>query len=192
MATNPVPALDTADKTLLKSVAHRVVHHGLARRRPLPLRVQEYPRRLQVVATSFVTLKIDGDLRGCVGSLEARHPLITDVANNAYGAAFQDPRFAPLAEYEYPRVAISISVLSAAETVPCTCEAELIDALRPGVDGLIVEAGPRHRATFLPAVWQSIDQPAEFVRMLKIKAGLPPDYWSQSLRVSRYTTELIT
>lgn len=186
------PALGAADREVLKDVAHRAVRHGLAHGQPPGIDMSAYPAALHAVRSSFVTLKISGDLRGCVGSLEARYPLVEDVANNAFAAAFRDPRFAPLGEHEYRHIGISISLLSPAEAMPCACEAELIAALQPGVDGLILEDGEGHRATFLPAVWQTLERPEEFIRQLKVKAGLAPHYWSATLRIRRYTTEHIS
>lgn len=180
-----------ADKSLLKDVAHRAIRHGLAHGRPLDVDVPAYPASLHGMGASFVTLKREGELRGCLGSLEARRPLVQDVAHNAYAAAFRDPRFTPLGEDEYNDVTVSIALLSAAEPVACSSETELVGILQPGIDGLILEEGSLHRATFLPAVWDVIRCPEEFVRQLKIKAGLPSHYWSDTLRVRRYTTELI-
>lgn len=188
----PALAETGADKALLRDVAHRAIRHGLAHGQPLDIDIPAYPANLHGWGASFVTLKRDGQLRGCLGSLEARRPLVQDVAHNAYAAAFHDPRFAPLGEDEYQGVTVSIALLGAPEEVACGTEAELIGALRPGIDGLILEEGLLYRATFLPAVWEAIRRPEDFVRQLKVKAGLPPHYWSDTLRVKRYTTDLIS
>jgi uncharacterized protein len=127
-------------------------------------------------------------LRGCIGSLEARRPLALDVAENAFASAFRDPRFAPLARAEEPRLDLHISVLSEAEQIPVRSEAELLASLRPGIDGVILSAGAR-RGTFLPSVWEQLPEPHRFLAQLKRKAGLPADYWSAELRVERYTVE---
>jgi AmmeMemoRadiSam system protein A len=109
------------------------------------------------------------------------------VAQNAYAAAFSDPRFPPLREGEFEELDIHISILSPAEAMHFTSEADLLQQLRPGEDGLVMEEGFR-RGTFLPSVWEQLPTPELFLRHLKQKAGLPADYWSSTLEVSRYTT----
>ena len=137
---------------------------------------------------SFVTLKLDGILRGCIGVLEAQRPLRLDVAHNARAAAFHDPRFPPLSSGELDPLHIEISVLSAPSPLPASSRDALLAALRPGRDGLILEEG-RYRATFLPAVWESLSKPEDFLDQLLLKAGLPASHWSEGLRFARYTTE---
>jgi AmmeMemoRadiSam system protein A len=135
---------------------------------------------------SFVTLTQDGDLRGCIGSLEAHRPLVVDVQKNAVAAAFHDPRFSPLSNHEFARVRVEVSQLSAAEPLAFENEAHALNQLRPRVDGLILEYG-RHRSTFLPQVWETLARPEIFLAQLKRKAGLPADFWHDQLRLSRYT-----
>jgi AmmeMemoRadiSam system protein A len=137
---------------------------------------------------TFVTLRQAGDLRGCIGSLHPRRVLREDVRANAFAAAFDDPRFAPLTAAEYGQIDIEVSVLSAASPLQTLSEAHLHAQLRAGVDGLILEYGSR-RSTFLPQVWESLPQPRQFVDELKRKAGLPGNFWSEELRFSRYTVE---
>jgi len=170
-------------------IARRSIAHGLEQRTPLPVDPAAYDERLRAPGASFVTLHLGDELRGCIGSLEARRPLVSDVACNAYAAAFQDPRFPPLSRDELPALRIHISVLSEATPLHFISENDLLRQLRPGVDGLILEEGESHRSTFLPSVWSSLPDPRQFLQQLKLKAGLPPDYWSDSLRVLRYTTE---
>jgi len=136
----------------------------------------------------FVTLRKHRQLRGCIGSLEARRPLIDDLVENAYAAAFRDPRFPPVDDDEIAYVHIHISVLSPAVPMQFESEPELLSLIRPGIDGLILEAG-HHRGTFLPSVWEQVADAREFLAHLKLKAGLPAQYWSDAVRVSRYTTE---
>jgi hypothetical protein len=176
------------DSRILLALAHRSIAHGLQRGRPLPIDPAEFSDRLQQPGASFVTLKLDGALRGCIGSLEPHQPLVSDVAHNAHAAAFSDPRFHPLQQGELDRLDISISILTPAEEMTFGSEQELLQMLRPGVDGLILSEGGR-RGTFLPAVWEQLPDPREFLRHLKIKAGLPAGYWSDSLRISRYTAQ---
>ena len=146
---------------------------------------------LQHHGASFVTLRQAGDLRGCIGSLQARRPLGDDVRANAVAAAFSDPRFEPLSADEYTEIDVEVSVLSPAAPLPVTSEFDLHAQLRTGVDGLILELGHR-RSTFLPQVWDALPAPRDFVAELKRKAGLPRDFWSAELRFSRYTVEKFT
>lgn len=140
---------------------------------------------LQRPSATFVTLRRRGELRGCIGSLEAVRALGRDVHENAIAAAFRDPRFEPLSAGEYPGISIEVSLLSACEPVAAASEEELLSKLRPGIDGLVLEVGYR-RATFLPAVWEMLEDPKAFVAALKQKAGLPAGFWSDQMRASRY------
>ena len=146
------------------------------------------PLPLQAIRRTFVTLQCDGNLRGCIGSIEPSEPLAADVVANAHKAAISDPRFPGISADELPRVQISISVLSTPRPIPCASEAELLDALRPQVDGLILQDGER-RALFLPKVWESLPDRVAFVRQLKAKAGLKPRHWSKTMRAWRFATE---
>ncbi len=133
----------------------------------------------------FVTLTRNGRLRGCIGSLEAWRPLAEDVRENALAAAFRDPRFKPLAADELPAIRVEVSLLEAPVAIHCRDEADALARLRPGVDGVILSAG-RHRATFLPQVWEQLPEPAAFLAHLKEKAGLPASYWGPDVRLERY------
>ena len=135
---------------------------------------------------SFVTLTRHGDLRGCIGSLEAHRPLGLDVRENARAAAFRDPRFMPLSRAEFDDVRVEVSVLSPHEPLVVGSEKDALDALRPGIDGVVFEYG-NSRSTFLPQVWEQLPDPAEFLAHLKRKAGLPLDFWTEGVRLSRYT-----
>ena len=135
---------------------------------------------------TFVTLKQDGELRGCIGSLEAHRLLAVDVRENALAAAFGDPRFAPLALRELDVTTVEVSLLSPASRFAVSDEQDLHARLEPGVDGIVLELGHR-RATFLPQVWESLPDPRDFIGALKRKAGLPANFWSPEIRVSRYT-----
>jgi AmmeMemoRadiSam system protein A len=135
---------------------------------------------------TFVTLKQDGELRGCIGTLEAHRLLAIDVRRNALAAAFSDPRFAPLAEGELGMTMVEVSLLSPAARVEVADEEDLLARLEPGVDGIVLELG-RRRATFLPQVWESLPDPRDFIGALKRKAGMPANFWSAEMRVSRYT-----
>ncbi|HEC18430.1 MAG TPA: AmmeMemoRadiSam system protein A [Gammaproteobacteria bacterium] len=176
------------ERILLHKIARESIAYGLQHGRPLPVEVERFPRPLREPGASFVTLNKHGELRGCIGSLEAQRPLVEDVAHNAFAAAFSDPRFPPVTAQELPALEDHISVLSPATPMTFTSEADLLRQIRPGIDGLVLEDG-WHRGTFLPSVWESLPDKEQFLQHLKMKAGLPPDYWSDTLRVSRYTTE---
>ena len=135
---------------------------------------------------TFVTLRRDGVLRGCIGSLEPRRALAQDVRANALAAAFGDSRFPPLAAVEFDVTTVEVSLLGASEALQHTGEAQVLAQLAPGVDGVIIEFG-RHRATFLPQVWEALPEPRAFLAELKRKAGLPADFWHAEMNVRRYS-----
>lgn len=161
-------------KTELLSLARHSIEHGLSHNtRWLPAG-DAYPASWQAEGACFVTLKRYGDLRGCIGTIEAVEPLVINVARNAYGAAFNDPRFPALTRAEWSEIKLSLSLLTPAEPLNFANEAELLAALQPGRDGLIVKEEHRH-ATFLPSVWESLQRPQDFLMALKRKAGIAPD-----------------
>jgi len=134
----------------------------------------------------FVTLTQHGELRGCIGTLEAHRPLGLDVRENAVAAAFRDPRFAPLSYAEFDDIRVEVSLLSPTEALVVASEEHALASLRSGVDGVVFEY--RHfRSTFLPQVWEQLPEPAEFLAHLKRKAGLPKEFWAEGVRLSRYT-----
>jgi AmmeMemoRadiSam system protein A len=173
-------------ETLLR-VAREAIVHGLEQGAPMPVRTDDYPDPLREQGACFVTLEEDGQLRGCIGTLKPFQPLVSDVAEHAHAAAFKDPRFPPLREDELDLVEISISVLGKPSEMEVSSEDDLCEQLEPGVDGLILEYGSL-RGTFLPSVWETLPDCRDFLRHLKLKAGLPADFWSDDLRVSRYST----
>ena len=174
------------ERDLLITVAQESIRFGLDSGRPLRVDSGLYPVALQAQRATFVTLLRQGDLRGCIGTLEARRPLVVDVAENAFAAAFRDPRFPPLTAAEFAGVEIHLSILSPATPLHFVSEDDLLGQLRPGVDGLIL-TWHGHRGTFLPSVWESLPVPRDFLDHLKMKAGLPADFWSEDLCVERYT-----
>ena len=180
--------LEVADREILLQVAADSIRHGLETGHALAVNVADYSPALQQTGASFVTLTILKQLRGCIGMLNPTRPLIEDVAENAFAAAFEDPRFPPLKEAEYTQLEYHISILNPAEPMDFESEADLLQQLRPGIDGLILEEGGR-RATFLPSVWESLPKAADFLQHLKQKAGLPANYWSNTLQMQRYTVE---
>lgn len=182
--------MNNQEKQILLNLARDAIMYGLKNHKPMPIDINKYPENLQKQGACFVTLQINNQLRGCIGSLEAHQPLVKDIVHNAYAAAFSDPRFLPLAENEFPNLDIHISILNKPEPMRFTSEQDLINQLRPGIDGLIL-ADKGRRGTFLPSVWESLPDPALFLAHLKLKAGLPHDYWSDTLTVQRYTVESI-
>ncbi len=134
---------------------------------------------------TFVTLRMGGELRGCIGTLEAHRALGADVRANAVAAAFRDPRFTPLTFGEFTATAIEVSVLGRSEPLPAVDERDALARLRPGVDGVILACGHR-RATFLPQVWEQLPDPRAFLAALKRKAGLPDDFWDARVTLARY------
>lgn len=179
-------------RTILLQTARDTIQHCLTQ--PIDtftLDTKDMPAELHQQRACFVTLHIQGHLRGCIGSLQADAPLIVDVVQNAYSAAFRDPRFTPLTAAEFANLTLDISVLSTPQPMRFSSEADLLAQIRPGVDGLILsDAG--HRGTFLPSVWEQLPDKVEFLQHLKVKAGLPTNYWSPTLTVERYTAELIS
>jgi len=161
--------------------------HGVKHGHPPLIELDPVPALLKEKRATFITLEKRGSLRGCIGRLDAVEPLVIDIAQNAVAAAIDDHRFPPVSEGEIPGIRISISILTPPEPMSVDSEAELIANLQPGVDGLILQDG-RRRATFLPSVWEELPITADFIRHLKVKAGLPPDYWSVSMKAFRYQT----
>jgi uncharacterized protein len=180
--------LGPSQRRALLGLARQSIEHGLSHGRAISVDPTRYPAELAAQRAAFVTLETHGTLRGCIGHLEAIAPLVRDVADNAFAAAFRDPRFPPLRPAELPHLAIEISVLSVPRPLSFSSETELLTMIEPGVDGLILEDGSA-RGTFLPTVWRNLPEPKDFLRHLKTKAGLSPDYWSNDIRIQRYRTE---
>jgi AmmeMemoRadiSam system protein A len=182
--------LASEHREILLDVAKTSIDGALEDGREKPVEATRYPERLQMLQASFVTLHIQGRLRGCMGSLEPTEPLVVNVGRNAYAAAFRDPRFGRLTRDEFPRLEIHLSLLSRPEELVFESEADLIAKMRPGIDGLTLIANGR-RGTLLPSVWKSVADPREFLVHLKRKTGLAASYWSDTIRVERYTAESI-
>jgi len=186
-------SLNKTNRQLLLNLAKDSIQHGLQTGRPIQPDLDNYPAELIEPRATFVTLRTNHStdkLRGCIGMLEAIRPLAKDIAENAFSAAFRDPRFPPLEAYELENLKIHLSILTPAEPVWFSSEQDLLSQLQPDIDGLILEEG-RHRGTFLPSVWEELPEPGQFLRNLKQKAGLPGDYWSENIRIYRYRTEII-
>jgi AmmeMemoRadiSam system protein A len=154
----------------------------------IPARADERAPWLQEPGASFVTLRLAGELRGCVGSVEVRRLLLEDIKANAVAAAFRDPRFAPLQREEWAESKVEVSILSPLEPMCFDDEAHALGLLQPGVDGVVLRMGG-YASTFLPQVWDSLPEAREFMAHLKRKAGLPADFWSDEVQLMRYTVE---
>jgi AmmeMemoRadiSam system protein A len=175
--------------TQLLDLARASIEHGLDRGTPLPVDEAQLPSALAEHRASFVTLELAGQLRGCCGNLEAVRPLAQDVSHSAFHAAFEDPRFRALGRVELNAIDVEVSVLSPLASMKVADETDLLAQLVPGTDGLVIVAGHR-RATFLPKVWESLPQPESFLAQLKLKCGLPEDYWSEHFEFFRYHTTI--
>ncbi len=163
----------------------RIARAAIAGRFGLMLECRASEAFLSEPGASFVTLKLEGRLRGCIGSLQAHRSLLEDVRHNAQAAAFRDPRFSPLRADEYNETTIEVSLLSPLTPFSVQDEADALGQLRPGVDGVILQHG-NNRGTFLPQVWESLPEPEQFLTELKRKAGLAADFWSDEVRLFRY------
>lgn len=183
-----MPVLEDSDKRQLLELAAASIKYGLEHQQALPVELESFPPALQAIKASFVTLQINKQLRGCIGTLQAYRPLVEDVVENAFAAAFHDSRFNPLQEADYEQLHYHISVLNPPTPMHFGSEADLLGQLRPGIDGLILQDLGR-RGTFLPSVWETLPTAREFLQHLKIKAGLSPGHWSPSLTLQRYTVE---
>lgn len=177
-------SFEKGDKQALLSLARQSIEKTLNQQK-LELNVDDFSAHLMFRGACFVSLHKQGNLRGCIGSLQAHQPLAVDVMQNGVKAALNDPRFPKLALSELAEVDIEISILTAPERLPCIDEQDCLQKLRPGVDGIIIQSAA-HRATFLPLVWRSISKPAAFLQHLKQKAGLPLDSWPEDMQVWRY------
>jgi len=151
---------------------------------PFPVPAVAHPA-LREQGASFVTLTIDGRLRGCIGSLQPHRALRADVRANAVSAATRDPRFAPLSRDEFRVARVEVSVLEPAQPLEADSADHASAQLRPFEDGVIL-AWRGRRAPFLPQVWEALPLPADFLRELRRKAGLAPEFWDRDLRLWRY------
>ena len=166
----------------------RLAREAIAARFGAPLPPAPDAAWLAEPGATFVTLTQHNDLRGCIGSLAAYRPLLEDVRANAVAAAFHDPRFEPLREEELARTRVEVSLLSPVQPMAFASEWDALEQFRPGLDGVIFECF-HHRSTFLPQVWEQLPTREEFMAQLKRKAGLPGDFWSPEVRLSRYTVD---
>jgi len=181
--------LTNEEKQVLLRLARSAIERAVRGEEPPPIKAAELTPRLRETAASFVTLTIEGDLRGCIGALEPSMPLIEDVREHAAAAALDDPRFMPVRPDELERIEIEVSRLTLPVALDYADAADLLNKLRPGIDGVILREG-RRRATFLPQVWEKLPDKAAFLDQLCAKMGAAPDAWRQRhLEVLTYQVE---
>lgn len=170
--------------TVLVSIAREAIAQGYE----LRAQYEWQEQWLREPRASFVTLRLAGDLRGCIGSVDAHRALGDDVAHNAHAAAYRDSRFAPVPDAERERLQVEVSVLSPRVAFEAASEEEALEGLHPGVDGVCIEFREFH-ATFLPQVWENLPDPLDFLCELRRKAQLPLRFWHPAIKLSRYTVE---
>lgn len=170
--------IDICKKSILAGLKKEKVH------------IDKVPQVFAQSGASFVTLEKHENLRGCIGSIIAHRTLIDDLIANAQNSAFSDPRFKPLEMSEFGELEINVSLLSAPEKMDFKDEADLLNQIRPNVDGLIIK-DKGYQAVYLPSVWEQLPEKELFLDSLKIKAGLPPKHFSDTFEAYRYTTEYI-
>ena len=181
--------LSIDDQRTCLQIAKDSIKFGMENNKALPVISSDYPPDLQQQLACFVTLHLKGELRGCIGALEAYQPLINDISEHAFAAAFRDPRFPSLQQKEFEQIEMEISVLSKPEKMQFNSQQDLLNQIRPGIDGLVLEHS-YNRGTFLPSVWEQLPEKIDFLNHLKMKAGLPSDWWDNNTTVSRYETFL--
>ena len=180
--------LEHQDLDELVRIAVNSIRHGLNEGSPLIRDADTVSETLRRSAASFVTLKQGEALRGCIGSLERRRALANDVAENAFAAAFRDPRFPPLTDAELELTAAEVSVLSTPINFDFDGEPDLLAQLRPGTDGVIIEHDG-HKATYLPSVWEMLPEPRSFIEQLRLKAGIEPQVPIADVKIRRYSAQ---
>ena len=182
----PAGSLDSTEADELFAVVESAIRWGLAGGDAPFVDLEGVADGLRRHQAIFVTLKVAGQLNGCIGTLEAKEPLASAAARAAFDAAFADPRLPPLSPGDWPELCIGLSLLSELEPIPAGSSDELLSAVRPEIDGLLLATAWR-RATFLPAMWEQLPEPMEFLRHLLAKGGIPERPWASDLRAWRYT-----
>jgi len=173
----------------LLDLARKTIGNKLSNSKPPHIDPKTLPQKFREKLGTFVTVTIDGNLRGCIGHIIPRETLIEGIRENAINAAFRDPRFSPLTQEEFDEIEIEISVLTLPQELAYTDANDLLAKLRPGVDGVIIKKG-YHEATFLPQVWDQLPDKKEFLTHLCLKAGLSPHSWNtEKLVVSTYQVQ---
>ena len=185
-AERSLPNVDSTGEPSLRRFAFEYIEYTLEYGGAPAIDHAAAPASWRELRACFVTLRKQRELRGCMGTFDATQPVLTNVAVTANRAAFADPRFLPVVREELPLLEVEVSLLGPTRPFPVASRADLLARLVPGVDGLIFHDGARH-ATFLPAVWESLPKPSDFVDELLRKAGLPADHWSPDTRFEQFT-----
>lgn len=185
MPTGDVPQFSPSQRRELLALATDAIEYALRTGRRVTPADGDLAPWLREPAATFVTLRRGARLLGCMGTLEPYQGLATDVVEHALNAAFDDPRMPPVDDEDFERMTVEISVLGPLNPLRVSSRAELVAVLRPHVDGLLVRTDG-HRATFLPAVWDSVDSGSDFVALLWRKAGLAANRWPSSIQLWTY------
>lgn len=181
--------LNNSEKSLLLNLAREAISDAIAGKPIKKIKLDEMPDALQEKGASFVTLTKNGALRGCIGTLTAYQPLALDVQEHAIAAATQDYRFQPVIPSELQDINIEVSYLTPSQKLAYDTPEELMQLLRPMIDGVILSIGYQ-KATFLPQVWEQLPKPEEFLSHLCLKMGAPANLWRKKhLEVSIYQVE---
>ena len=181
--------LTQEEKDFLLQQARLALISGVTGKPLTPIDLDEVPENIRQPGATFVTLTVDGRLRGCVGTLEAYQPLLDDVHEHAVAAALNDFRFPPVQAEEISKIMIEISRLTAPKALEYEGPEDLLTKLRPGIDGVVLRDDYR-RATFLPQVWEKIPSARAFMDQLCLKLGGPSDLWqNKKLDVLVYQVE---
>ncbi|MBU0975545.1 MAG: AmmeMemoRadiSam system protein A [Patescibacteria group bacterium] len=180
-------SLTEKDKQFLLKLSRKALEHILKTGEELSVKDSDIPKKYKEKKATFVTLTNNGALRGCIGKLVPQIELYRDIIENTYSAAFNDPRFPQLTKEELDGIRIEISILSEPKAYKRTSPEALIEFLSKDKPGVILEMG-FHSATYLPQVWEEVDNPEEFLSSLCLKAGLPQDMWKkENVKISTYS-----
>lgn len=181
--------LSQEERSILLKLARQAIESAVCGGPAPQIDLSQLPEALQAPGASFVTLTKHGELRGCLGTLEARRPLVLDVCDHAVAAALSDYRFPPVTPEEVPELEIEISRLTPPRELNYQHPDELLSSLVPGRDGVVISDG-NNRATFLPQVWEKIPDKEQFLSYLCRKMGANAGLWRmKKLRVLTYQVE---
>jgi AmmeMemoRadiSam system protein A len=182
------PSFSPEDADVLFELADFGVREGLAGRPAPAVDAALLEPALRQRRGVFVTLEVAGELNGCIGTVDAVQAVGAAVPRLAWAAAFDDFRLPALTTADYAELEYKLSLMSPLEEIPAASEDEVLNGLRPGVDGLVIRHGEA-TGTFLPAVWAKVPDPVDFLRHLESKAGLRPGHWPAGMRAWRYQAE---
>lgn len=178
-----------AEKNELKVLVRKALKEAVINHALLPA-TEPVSTALLNIKPCFITFHVKDKLRGCIGTYSEDNPLWDNVRQYTFYSACRDYRFEPISKSELSDVNFTISILSALQQLPNTGEADLLQLLRVGEDGLLLKQSQRS-AIFLPAVWEKLPTPDEFVTALKEKGGWDSDYWSPDIEIFIFSTDII-